>query len=121
MTLANMPALMRPSHLMAALGFSKSEFYRRQGAGHFRMFEVARPIGTARYSRERVERYLEGAPVAAFGAAARRSPRRPQPPAPLTSDTAASIRAHLSLVPTLATDVATLDDAADQRRAVAGE
>lgn len=55
-----LPKAMSPSDMMRAFGLSAATFYRRQAAGEFRPFELARPIGRKRYSGEKVQTFLNG-------------------------------------------------------------
>lgn len=49
------------------LGVSERTFHRLARLGHWRMCEVARPLGQRRYSRALVEQYGRGQTMNAFG------------------------------------------------------
>ena len=66
-----LPSVLTPGEFAAVLGMAIATFYRYQHAGLLRRFEVAMPIGTARYSGALVDRLRKGDPIATFGAGSR--------------------------------------------------
>ena len=55
-----LPKAMSPAEMMRAFGVSPATFYRRQAAGDFAPFQLARAIGRKRYSGEKVQAFLNG-------------------------------------------------------------
>lgn len=66
-----MTDVLTPGQLMARLPWKSARFYVLQKAGTFRFLEVARPIGTARYSKALVDACVHGESVTAFGRGSR--------------------------------------------------
>jgi len=57
---AGLPKAMSASDMMRAFGLTPPTFYRRQAAGDFSPFLLARAIGRKRYSGEKVQAFLNG-------------------------------------------------------------
>ena len=57
--LSQLPLLLRPSQLRAALGYGRTKFWALKKAGAFTKLEAGLP-GTPRYSREKVRLWLAG-------------------------------------------------------------
>ena len=53
--------------LCERLGISTSLYRSQKALGRLKCFEVARPLGTFKYSAQLVEDYLAGRPVSQFG------------------------------------------------------
>jgi hypothetical protein len=65
------PDLLGPRDLMVRLNIKSSHFYQLQKRGTFRFLEVSRPIGSRRYSRVQVERFLGGESTVKIGRGSR--------------------------------------------------
>lgn len=61
------PEVIPAAEVMRRIGLKKSRFYALEKQGKFRMLEVSRPIGTRRYARVLVDRYVAGESVSQYG------------------------------------------------------
>lgn len=55
-----LPKAMGPRDMWRAFNISRETFFRYQRTGKFRAFELPRPIGSKRYSGEKVQAFLNG-------------------------------------------------------------
>jgi hypothetical protein len=62
-----MSDLLNAKEVCDRLGIKHSTWAERKKRGFHKLFEVARPMGQKRYSRERVDQYVSAAPMSTFG------------------------------------------------------
>jgi hypothetical protein len=62
-----MEMLLTPAEVMKLLGIPKGTFFRYQRRGFFRYAEAAKPMGTRKYVKARLENWVAGESTVQFG------------------------------------------------------